>query len=60
MDLDHWVLLGVVIVGIAIPIVWFWPAARVPSKEAAVDDDGVDAAAALVLKELRERTAGRK
>lgn len=59
MELQHLILLGVVIIGLAIPIVWFWPAARVERKDMAIDD-AIDAAASHALKELRERVEGRK
>ncbi len=54
MDLQHVMLVGVIIIGIAIPIVWFWPVSRVGPKDKATADP-VDAAASLVIKDLRER-----
>jgi hypothetical protein len=57
--MEHLILLGVVLVGLAIPVVWFWPASRVERKDMA-NDDAIDAAASHALKELRERGAGRK
>ncbi len=59
MELQHLILLGVVIIGLAMPILWLWPASRAERKDPA-GDDGIDAAAAHALKELRERVEGRK
>jgi hypothetical protein len=50
MDLQHWVLLGVMIIALAIPIVGFWQISRILRK-----DEAIDAATFLALKDLRER-----
>jgi hypothetical protein len=50
MDLTHWLLLGIGLVGIAIPIVGFILIARILRK-----DEAIDAATFLALRELRER-----
>jgi hypothetical protein len=50
MDFQQWVLLGVILLAIAIPIVGFWQISRILRK-----DEAIDAATFLALKELRER-----
>lgn len=50
MDLTHWILLGVLLVAIAIPVVGFIVMARVLRK-----DEAIDAATFLALREVRER-----
>lgn len=50
MDLSHWILFGLVVFAVAIPVVGFTVMARILRK-----DEAIDAATFLALRELRER-----
>lgn len=50
VGLTHFILLDFVLIGIAIPVFFFWKISEVLKK-----DEAIDAATFLALRELRER-----